>query len=260
MSGFIIGFFKNWRVALVMTAGTPVCGLAFVCMITILTHNAKRKIEGYAKAGGVATEALVSMRTVTSLGLEQRVCSTSSPPLRLFRRLPCFPPSTHVLHFTLYTAPLLTPPTSFPDSLLLLVSLTAPSSPMTPPDSSRLLPAPICLLPPSSSLLPPPNHRLADGQIIQNYESHLHQSKMADIRASPVNGFATGLALASILLLQVSSFPPVPNPFLPPPIAQLYEPLPSAALPSVLLCGSVHSWVELEVGLGLGSELTLGWL
>ena len=70
--GFTIGFLKSWKVATVVICVVPfILGLVG-CFFVVLVCGNKIRAKTYAKAGGLANEALFSMRTVTSLGLEEK--------------------------------------------------------------------------------------------------------------------------------------------------------------------------------------------
>lgn len=71
ISGFIIGFAKNWRLALVMCATIPFIAIG---LGLIMFHARTAAVEGqksYAAAGAVADEVLGSIRTVAAFSAEK---------------------------------------------------------------------------------------------------------------------------------------------------------------------------------------------
>jgi len=68
--GLIGGFLKSWKVALVVLACFPVLIAAVGLIAYALITGTKKKRNAFSAAGGVATEALFAMRTVSSLGTE----------------------------------------------------------------------------------------------------------------------------------------------------------------------------------------------
>ncbi|KAK9066144.1 hypothetical protein SSX86_013465 [Deinandra increscens subsp. villosa] len=71
--GYIVGFRKSWKVSLAVLAVTPVtmfCGIAYKAVYVGL---ATKEVNSYKKAGGVAEQAISSIRTVFSFVAEQKV-------------------------------------------------------------------------------------------------------------------------------------------------------------------------------------------
>ncbi|KNC82823.1 hypothetical protein SARC_04906 [Sphaeroforma arctica JP610] len=69
--GFILGFVKGWKMALMMCAGLPVMIIAFGALGVAIKIITEQQQTAYAKAGGVAEETFSSMRTVASLSAEK---------------------------------------------------------------------------------------------------------------------------------------------------------------------------------------------
>ncbi|KAI6239497.1 Multidrug resistance protein 1A [Aphelenchoides fujianensis] len=65
-SGFLVGFFYNWQMALVMTVFTPLLALANAWMGKVTASRVKEEQARYAVAGAIADETFSSMRTVLS--------------------------------------------------------------------------------------------------------------------------------------------------------------------------------------------------
>ncbi|KAM0031914.1 putative ABC-type xenobiotic transporter [Helianthus debilis subsp. tardiflorus] len=71
--GYIVGFKESWKVSLVILAVTPVtmfCGIAYKAVYVGL---ATKEVSSYKKAGGIAEQAISSIRTVFSFVAEQKV-------------------------------------------------------------------------------------------------------------------------------------------------------------------------------------------
>ena len=69
VTGLILAFMYEWRVALVVLAVSPligVCGWLMAFSMNAMSHAVQ---EAYGKAGGIATEALTAVRTVSAFGL-----------------------------------------------------------------------------------------------------------------------------------------------------------------------------------------------
>jgi len=75
IGSFCVAFYLNWELTSVLLAAIPVIGLAGWFMILAATSYTQESSEQYAKAGGVATEALNSVRTVTALNAQPNVIS-----------------------------------------------------------------------------------------------------------------------------------------------------------------------------------------
>ncbi|XP_076925256.1 ABC transporter B family member 19-like [Bidens hawaiensis] len=71
--GYIVGFIKSWKVSLAVLAVTPVtmfCGIAYKAIYVGL---ATKEVNSYKKAGGIAEQAISSIRTVFSFVAEQKL-------------------------------------------------------------------------------------------------------------------------------------------------------------------------------------------
>lgn len=71
-AGLIIAFTQSWRLSLVLIAGLPLIGGAAAMLGQTMSEAKSATGEQYAQAGGVASEALGSIRTVASLCAERR--------------------------------------------------------------------------------------------------------------------------------------------------------------------------------------------
>jgi len=90
VAGLLIGFISCWRLALVVLACVPAVAVAGALQLKLLTgFNAKAKVA-YEESGQIATEAIMNMRTVTSLGIQDQFIDfyriSLQPPDRGARR------------------------------------------------------------------------------------------------------------------------------------------------------------------------------
>ena len=67
IGSFIVGFYLNWRLTVVLLAAFPLIAGAGSFMINAITAAQNKSSENYAKAGGLANESLSAVRTVTAL-------------------------------------------------------------------------------------------------------------------------------------------------------------------------------------------------
>ncbi|CAM9376907.1 unnamed protein product [Laminaria digitata] len=74
VSGFTIGFARGWELALVMLCVVPPLGLAGTLMFRKLSSLATLTQKNTAGAGGVAEEAISSIRTVAAFTGEKKEC------------------------------------------------------------------------------------------------------------------------------------------------------------------------------------------
>ncbi|PAA88248.1 hypothetical protein BOX15_Mlig002315g4 [Macrostomum lignano] len=63
-SGFIIGFFKSWRMTLVMMSLTPLLAIGGGLLGRLISSISSREQEAYAKAGAIAEETISCVKTV----------------------------------------------------------------------------------------------------------------------------------------------------------------------------------------------------
>ena len=75
MAGLIIAFTQSWRLSLVLIAGLPLIGGAAMTLSSVMADSKSASGAVYAKAGGVANEALSAIRTVASLCAERKFTS-----------------------------------------------------------------------------------------------------------------------------------------------------------------------------------------
>ncbi|XP_023931974.1 multidrug resistance protein 1-like [Lingula anatina] len=66
VAGFAFGFWKGWKMALVMMSLTPLLAVASAFMSKVIASYSTREQQAYAAAGSVAEEVLSSIRTVVS--------------------------------------------------------------------------------------------------------------------------------------------------------------------------------------------------
>ncbi|XP_053546038.1 bile salt export pump-like [Bombina bombina] len=70
--GFLIGFVGNWKLTLVIVAVSPLIGLGAGLMALAVAKLTGRELKAYAKAGSVADEVLLAIRTVAAFGGEKK--------------------------------------------------------------------------------------------------------------------------------------------------------------------------------------------
>lgn len=73
IAAFFVGLYLCWRLTVVLLASFPLIGGAGYFMITAITAASNQSLEQYANAGGLATEALSYIRTVTALNAQPDV-------------------------------------------------------------------------------------------------------------------------------------------------------------------------------------------
>jgi ABC-type bacteriocin/lantibiotic exporter with double-glycine peptidase domain len=71
-----VAFYLCAPLAAVLIATIPVIGFAGSLLINAVTAAQKQSLEQYAAAGGVATEALGAIRTVTALNAQPDIINT----------------------------------------------------------------------------------------------------------------------------------------------------------------------------------------
>jgi len=70
LGSFVVGFYLNWKLTLVLLGAFPLIGGAAAFLIQAITSAQVKSSENYAKAGGVANETLTAIRTVSSLNIQ----------------------------------------------------------------------------------------------------------------------------------------------------------------------------------------------
>ncbi|XP_006990511.3 multidrug resistance protein 2 isoform X1 [Peromyscus maniculatus bairdii] len=72
LAGFIVAFISGWKLTLVILAVTPLIGLSSTMWAKVLTSFTNKELQAYAKAGAVAEEVLVAIRTVIAFGGQKK--------------------------------------------------------------------------------------------------------------------------------------------------------------------------------------------
>ncbi|XP_059113261.1 multidrug resistance protein 2 isoform X1 [Peromyscus eremicus] len=72
LAGFVVGFISGWKLTLVILAVTPLIGLSSAMWAKVLTSFTNKELQAYAKAGAVAEEVLVAIRTVIAFGGQKK--------------------------------------------------------------------------------------------------------------------------------------------------------------------------------------------
>ena len=86
LGSLVMAFVYEPVVAGITIAAVPLLIIPASLMMYLVEHGAKIVSSAYGKAGGIATEALFSMRTIVSLGLEERFEQRYSSSLAGARR------------------------------------------------------------------------------------------------------------------------------------------------------------------------------
>jgi len=72
ITGLVIGYIKGWQLALVLTGFMPVMGITGAVFILSMQKLTRINNEAYARAGAISEETLNAIRTVASLGGEEK--------------------------------------------------------------------------------------------------------------------------------------------------------------------------------------------
>lgn len=70
VSSFVIGFYLSWELTVILIASFPIIGAAGAFMINAVTEATNKSHEQYAGAGGLASESLGAIRTVTAFNMQ----------------------------------------------------------------------------------------------------------------------------------------------------------------------------------------------
>eukprot|EP00604_Paraphysomonas_vestita_P002962 CAMPEP_0174820940 /NCGR_PEP_ID=MMETSP1107-20130205/5094_1 /TAXON_ID=36770 /ORGANISM="Paraphysomonas vestita, Strain GFlagA" /LENGTH=1282 /DNA_ID=CAMNT_0016037263 /DNA_START=383 /DNA_END=4231 /DNA_ORIENTATION=+ len=73
VASFAVAFYISWKLSLVLLASLPCIGFCGWLLVTSVTDATNNALVQYSSAGGVATEALNSIKTVTALNMQQYV-------------------------------------------------------------------------------------------------------------------------------------------------------------------------------------------
>ncbi|GAB1286397.1 Bile salt export pump [Apodemus speciosus] len=72
ISGFLLGFYRGWKLTLVILAVSPLIGIGAAVIGLSVAKFTEFELRAYAKAGSVADEVLSSIRTVAAFGGENK--------------------------------------------------------------------------------------------------------------------------------------------------------------------------------------------
>lgn len=86
-SGFAIGFWKSWKMTLVMMSVTPILAVSAAIMSVFIRNYTKKEQESYAGAGSVAEEVLSCIRTVISFNGQRQEQIRYESALKETRRI-----------------------------------------------------------------------------------------------------------------------------------------------------------------------------
>ncbi|XP_063693781.1 ATP-dependent translocase ABCB1-like [Bolinopsis microptera] len=70
VAGFIIAFFYEWRLSLVILSTSPLLAISGYFLSKFMAEFSEKEQSAYADAGGIAEEVIGAMRTVVSFGAE----------------------------------------------------------------------------------------------------------------------------------------------------------------------------------------------
>jgi len=72
VTGLVIGYIKGWQLALVLSSFLPIMGVTGSIFVLAMQKLTKINNEAYARTGAISEEVLNSIRTVVSLGGQQK--------------------------------------------------------------------------------------------------------------------------------------------------------------------------------------------
>ena len=75
IAAFIVGLYLCWKLTVVLLCAIPLIGISLYFMITAVGAATNGALEQYSAAGGLATEALGSIRTVSALNAQPAIIS-----------------------------------------------------------------------------------------------------------------------------------------------------------------------------------------
>jgi ABC-type bacteriocin/lantibiotic exporter with double-glycine peptidase domain len=75
IAAFGIAFYLSWQLTLVLLCAIPFIGISGWFLIQATTSATQQSLEQYSLAGGLATEALSAVRTVTALNMQPNIIS-----------------------------------------------------------------------------------------------------------------------------------------------------------------------------------------
>lgn len=71
-----VAFYFQWKIACVLLCSIPAIGIAGAFMIKATTSASNQALEQYASAGGLASESLNAIRTVSALNMQPDIITT----------------------------------------------------------------------------------------------------------------------------------------------------------------------------------------
>ena len=75
VGSFVVAFYLCWKLTIVLLAAFPAIAISAIYMINAISAATTKSLEQYAAAGGLATESLNAIRTVTALNMQPDVVS-----------------------------------------------------------------------------------------------------------------------------------------------------------------------------------------
>ena len=87
IGGMVIGFYKGWKLALVTLSLSPLLAVAAFLMVKVAFTQAQHETEAYSKAGAIAQEVIIAIRTVAAFGGQEREVERYSANLQDAQRV-----------------------------------------------------------------------------------------------------------------------------------------------------------------------------
>ncbi|XP_041104910.1 ATP-dependent translocase ABCB1 [Polyodon spathula] len=87
VAGFIIGFIYGWKLTLVILSVSPLLAASAAVLSKILASLTSKELSAYAKAGAVAEEILVSIRTVVAFNGQKKAVEKYETNLQAAKEL-----------------------------------------------------------------------------------------------------------------------------------------------------------------------------
>ncbi|KAJ3127622.1 Multidrug resistance protein 1 [Nowakowskiella sp. JEL0407] len=82
LGGFIIAFYKSWKMSLVIFSAVPFFGIGFYIMMTGMSEATSGSQNSYAEAGSVAEQVISGIRTVQAFSMQPRFIKLYAEKLR----------------------------------------------------------------------------------------------------------------------------------------------------------------------------------
>ncbi|XP_076803035.1 ATP-dependent translocase ABCB1-like isoform X3 [Clavelina lepadiformis] len=77
----VVAFIRSWKITLVNLAGVPFLGIVASILFKVNTLYSEKELNAYAKAGSIAEEAFLAIRTVVAFGCQDKMIDRYSSNL-----------------------------------------------------------------------------------------------------------------------------------------------------------------------------------